>query len=120
MSHAKDIGRRVKALRKQRNLTQAQLAAEIGVGLSTIGTIESGHYPPGRDNLAALAQFFGVPMEHLHHGAALAGDDPPLDPAQQAKEAIFLRLLRRLTDDQREAVALMMNAFLNPLAKNFA
>jgi len=31
----------VKALRKQRDLTQAQLAAEIGVGLSTIGTIES-------------------------------------------------------------------------------
>jgi len=54
---------KLKELRNQKNITQKQLANEIGVALSVIGDIESGRRPPSKKTALKLSQFFKTPVE---------------------------------------------------------
>lgn len=56
---------KLKALRKQSGLTQAELANRLGVGKSTISMYELGAREPDFGNLEALADLFNVPMSVL-------------------------------------------------------
>ncbi|MFW6030215.1 MAG: helix-turn-helix domain-containing protein [Halanaerobiales bacterium] len=60
-----DFGDKVKELRKQRNLTQAQLAEKLGLGESTISFYESNKRRPNYEILDKIASFFQVPVEYL-------------------------------------------------------
>jgi transcriptional regulator with XRE-family HTH domain len=51
----KTIGRRIKLLRSARDLSQEQLAEEIGRGISSISKLERGIMMPGIDTLVLLA-----------------------------------------------------------------
>ncbi|WP_308779768.1 helix-turn-helix domain-containing protein [uncultured Clostridium sp.] len=59
------LGDKIKKLRKERNLTQVQLAKAIGIAQSTIGMIESNKRPAGRETLIKLAEFFNVTVDYL-------------------------------------------------------
>lgn len=48
----------IKKLRLERNLTQQQLAKELGMTSSSISAYESGVRSPSIDNLCKLAAFF--------------------------------------------------------------
>ncbi|WP_210492801.1 LexA family protein [Pantoea ananatis] len=54
------LGTRLKTLRKERKLTQAQLGKAIGVSDVTIGYWEKDQNQPGGVSLTKLAKFFGV------------------------------------------------------------
>ena len=56
---------RLRALRKERGETQAQVAAAIGIGGRHYQKFESGHNLPSFHNLCALADHFGVSMDYL-------------------------------------------------------
>ncbi len=58
----KDI---LKDLRKEKGLTQEQLAKEINFSLSIINKWENGKKLPNYNALRILADFFVVPMEVL-------------------------------------------------------
>ena len=58
----KDVLRR---LRKQDGLTQADLAARLGVAKSTISMYECGNREPDFETLEALADLFNVDMDFL-------------------------------------------------------
>lgn len=62
---AKRIGSRVKALRQQRRLTQAQLAALAGLQRPNIARLEAGVHVPSILLLERLAQALGVPLSEL-------------------------------------------------------
>ncbi len=55
----------LKSLRKQRGLTQMQLATELNVSLSVVALIESGARNPSRGMVKKLSQFFNVPAENF-------------------------------------------------------
>lgn len=59
------LGDKIKDLRKDKNLTQVQLAKEIGIAQSTLGMIEKNRTPAGRKTLIKLADFFGVTVDYL-------------------------------------------------------
>ncbi len=59
------FGEKLYTLRKQQNLTQAQLAQQTGIGRSYIGDLESGKKKPGAELVLKIADFFGVPVETL-------------------------------------------------------
>ena len=59
------IGSRLKALRKERGETQAQVATAIGIGERHYQKFESGNNLPSFHNLCALADHFGVSMDYL-------------------------------------------------------
>ncbi len=61
----KRIGKRVKALRQQNGLTQAQLAALAGLKRPNIARLEAGAHVPSILLLERLAQALRVPLSDL-------------------------------------------------------
>lgn len=67
----------IKKLRKERNLTQAQLGEALGVSASTIGMYEQGRREPDRKMFLRLSKFFNVPLEYLMN--AFDNEEEPID-----------------------------------------
>lgn len=59
------FGKKIKAFRKQNNLTQQQLAERLGVAKSVISYYESGDRFPSNDVLIKLARTFHVSTDYL-------------------------------------------------------
>jgi len=59
------FGRRLRALRIERELTQEDLANAAGVSTVFISSIERGKYAPSFDNLTKLARVLDVPVKDL-------------------------------------------------------
>jgi len=59
------FGRRLRALRIERKMTQEDLANAAGVSTVFISSIERGKYAPSFDNLAKLARVLDVPVKDL-------------------------------------------------------
>lgn len=62
---AKRIGERVKALRKTRGLTQAQLAKMSGIKRPNISRLEAGKHAPGIKSIQVLADCLQVRVSDL-------------------------------------------------------
>ena len=56
---------KIKLLRKENNITQAELAEKIYVSRQTISRWESGSSIPSTDNIAQIAQFFEKDMSYF-------------------------------------------------------
>jgi putative transcriptional regulator len=56
-------GNRVKEQRTQRGLSQAELAAALGVSRQTVISIESGRYLPSLPLAFRIARFFNVTVD---------------------------------------------------------
>lgn len=59
------LGQRLSVLRRERDLTQEQLAERVGVDIKTISRAENGHFNIGIDLLGALARALEVPTWRL-------------------------------------------------------
>ncbi len=57
----------VRALRAARGLSQAQLAAAMGVSRQTINSIETGRYTPSLPLAITLARHFELTVEEVFH-----------------------------------------------------
>ncbi|MFI5844301.1 helix-turn-helix domain-containing protein [Catenuloplanes sp. NPDC051500] len=67
------VGPRLRALRKQRKVTLAALAAATGISVSTLSRLESGDRRPALEQLLPLARAHGVTLDDLV-GAPQTGD----------------------------------------------
>ena len=65
------IGQFLRALRKERNLTQDQLAAELNFDRSVISKWECSKKLPSVENIDALAKFYNVSINELVYGARM-------------------------------------------------
>ena len=59
------LGSRIAELRRKKNMTQEELAAELGVTPQAVSKWETGTADPSTSNLLALAKLFGVSAEEL-------------------------------------------------------
>ncbi|SDJ71342.1 helix-turn-helix transcriptional regulator [Microbulbifer yueqingensis] len=55
----------LKELRAERQLTQAQLAEQLGVSRQTVVAIEKGKYDPSLPLAFRIARVFGLPIEQI-------------------------------------------------------
>ncbi|MGH6655459.1 MAG: helix-turn-helix transcriptional regulator [Actinocrinis sp.] len=62
-------GNTIRALRQDRGLSQADLAARLGVSRQTVNSIETGRYTPSLPLSVALARFFETTVEEVFHVA---------------------------------------------------
>ncbi|WP_206831456.1 helix-turn-helix transcriptional regulator [Alicyclobacillus fructus] len=60
------FGRRLRAFRKLKQMTQADLARALGISLATIGGIERGTRQPTPDLASAIASVLCVDEEELY------------------------------------------------------
>ena len=56
---------RLKELRKEKNLSQAELAKELEVSQRSISSWETGFRQPDFETLEILAKYFGVSTDYL-------------------------------------------------------
>ncbi len=90
---AKLTGRFIAGLRKERGLTQGELAAELNVTNKAVSRWETGAGFPDVDSMMALSEFFGVSVNELLLGrrsapAGPGGEEaaPPSEAEQNKKE----------------------------------
>jgi putative transcriptional regulator len=62
---AERLGNRIKDVRSELGLTQAELAERVGVTRKTVNTVENGVFTPSTTLALKLAQSLGVTVEHL-------------------------------------------------------
>ena len=60
-----DFSVRLKQLRNDKHLTQAQVAERIGVTTSMVSAYESDLKAPGLDTIIRIANLFGVTVDYL-------------------------------------------------------
>ena len=68
-----EVGPRLRALRRDRNVTLATLAEATAISVSTLSRLESGHRKATLELLLPLARFYRVPLDELV-GAPATGD----------------------------------------------
>ena len=56
---------RLEELRKQRNITQEDLALELEVSRQTIGSLENGRYNPSIKLAIKIGRYFGLSVEDI-------------------------------------------------------
>ena len=66
------MGNRIRQLRKERNISQSELAASLGISPAYMGHIERGTRIPSLDTLARVAVCLGVSLDNIVLGAATA------------------------------------------------
>ncbi len=60
-----EIGRRLKALRLNRELSQEDVACEVKMSRDHLSNIENGKYPLNIKTLYKLAEFYNVDMKYF-------------------------------------------------------
>lgn len=60
-----ELRNKIKIQRAIKNITQDELAAQIGVTRKTINTIENGKYVPSTILAIKMAQYFEIKVEEL-------------------------------------------------------
>lgn len=56
---------RIKQLRKEKKLSQLELAQKLGVAQSTLSTWETGRFEPDSKSLIALSEIFSVSVDYI-------------------------------------------------------
>lgn len=59
------FGKRLSELRKQKGLSQEQLAGDLNISQASISNYESGTTKPDTDILKKIAEYFNVPVAHF-------------------------------------------------------
>ena len=89
------VGDRIRILRKDRNLTQAELAASIGIQQSDLCRMENGEYKVSLETLFKILSIFQINISEFFH------EETP--PSISEKDVDFLREFQKLdSESQRE------------------
>lgn len=95
---------RLTALRKDRHLTQGDVAEYLEISRSTYTCYEIGTSMPSAQNLCRLADLFEVNLDYLLG----RGEDPsmydPEDPKRSAEEIMLMDRFRRINAEGRKTV----------------
>lgn len=98
MMDYKDLGSRIRAVRRQQSLTQEQLAEMVGISASFLGHIERGTRVASLETLVALCNVLNVAPEYLLR-ASLTNYDHRMPEGLSEPEKNKLREFLRLAQD---------------------
>jgi len=102
MSATANVGARLRSLRKERHLTQMELARQIGIQQSDLSRMEKGEYRVSLDNLVKILTVFEVSFNDFFDAGQTA-DEPRR--ALSREDMQILHLVRQLGEDgRREAM----------------
>ncbi|WP_283590337.1 helix-turn-helix domain-containing protein [Ligilactobacillus saerimneri] len=102
------IGQRIRDLRKQKKMSQSELAKIIGVTQTTITAWETGKAEPSSSAVANLADYFGVTTDYLlgRPEEKKEKDSNSVDLAD--KKALLTYQGIPLSDEDREIIIRLM------------
>lgn len=107
------LGEKVQRLRKERAMSQEELAAELGISRQAVSKWELGESTPDTENIVQLSRILGVSADYLlgidgaqTASAPVQGDSPP---AKSSRRLVGLVLLNA------GLVALVALLIINPV-----
>jgi len=103
----KAFGKRLKRLRKQKKLTQKELAAEIGVGFSHLNKYEGGIHLPPTDKILQLAEILNVTVDFL-----LTGDQEDRTPLHNVRLLERFKALQEFDQDDQNAIIKILDSMI--------
>ena len=103
----KAIGSRIKALRKQKQWTQKELAAKLDIGLSQFNKYESGLHVPQVEKVIQLAELFDTTTDFL-----LTGDRADQKPLHNIRLLDRLQALENFDNDDQETIIKIIDAMI--------
>ena len=93
------VGRKIRQLRRQRKLTQVELADRIGIHQSDLSRMEQGEYKVGLDTLLKVLQTFDLSIgdffDETNRGETVIEKFKTLSPAAQKEVESFIEFKRR-------------------------
>ena len=81
------IGNKIKTLRKQRGITQEQLADSIGISFQAVSKWENNQSCPDISVLPDLADVFGISVDELLGKGGAAREAEVVDPDEEKEES---------------------------------
>ncbi|HET7437326.1 MAG TPA: helix-turn-helix transcriptional regulator [Thermoanaerobaculia bacterium] len=103
------VGRKIRQLRRQRKLTQVELAEKIGIHQSDLSRMEQGEYKVGLDTLLKILQCFDLSIgdffEEDNRANNVLDKYKSLSAAAQKEVESFIEFKRRQEHDGWELEA---------------
>lgn len=97
------VGRKIRQLRRQRKLTQVELAERIGVHQSDLSRMEQGEYRVGLDTLLKILQTFDLSIgdffDETSRSQTVIEKYRSLSPTAQKEVDSFIEFKRRQEQD---------------------
>lgn len=100
----------LKKLRKERGLSQASVARELGLSRTTYTKYENGVHDPSVVTLVKMARLFEVPVDEIV-GGETRPDVPPEGDVLSARERRLVALFRRADPKDRNAVCALLDEY---------
>lgn len=104
------FGEMLAELRKDKKLTQNELAKRLHVSAGTISNYENGVYFPDLEKLLNLADLFGVTTDYLLGRCTFSGSPKIFDRKITDAKTVgqFITELQALPEDRRQAIVMIV------------
>ncbi len=93
------VGRKIRELRRERKLTQTELATQVGIHQSDLSRMEQGEYKVGLDTLLKILQSFNLGIgdffEERSHSSSIAWKYESLDEESRKEVDSFIEFKRQ-------------------------
>jgi transcriptional regulator with XRE-family HTH domain len=100
------LGDKLTMLRKQKNLSQGELADKIGVSRDAIGKYERGDIMPTADKAKKMADVLGVSLDFLM-------SDKAKEEAVTDKDMIYrMQEIQKLPEAEKDKITSIIDAFI--------
>ena len=103
----KAFGARLKQLRKDRQLTQKEAAAHIGVQATHLNKYEAGMHTPPLDKIVALADLYSVTLDYL-----ILGTIPEQQHLKNLRLLERFHALEAFERDDQETIVKVIDAMI--------
>lgn len=104
---------KLKQLRKEKGLTQRELAEKLGLGKSAIGMYESGKRTPEFETLEMICDFFNVNMDLLSDvkSTSAPAPAPQEESTLSAHEKAMVNAYQKASDKDKYTVDMVLNEY---------
>jgi repressor LexA len=75
-----NFNERLRFLRKEKGMTQAELASQLGISKSSVNMYERGEREPGLEMMESISDYFNVDMDYLYGRSATKCRNPLAAP----------------------------------------
>ena len=106
-----DFKERLKSLRKERGITQSQLAEILNYGYTAISNYESGRNEPSIKDIKKISEFFDVSVDYLLCVSEIR--KPYILTEENQPDELFLNKYATLSRSGKKQLASLMDWLIN-------
>ena len=102
------LGERIQQLRKEKRLTQAALASNIGVSVAQLTRYETQGVQPNAEALRRMAMVFGISIDYLVNGTV---DQKAEHALTDSKLLSLFKQIESMAEEDRNVIFKLIDAF---------